>query len=143
MEPALCDVPTTFAIVAQCVFRSRRGHQLLRPLSNNTKTPCQCSYSLIYAHTVPTALSECMSEPPHMAVIWSQVSECSSVKQGVDKHPCLVTIYRLFPDTGQEVSAPTVSTHNRHQLSHQLSVVIASTNVTNRSTGVACYMNRT
>ena len=44
-----------------------------------------------------------------------------------DTHPCLVTIYRLLPDTGREVSAPTVSTHNRHQLSHQLSVVIAST----------------
>ena len=100
---------------------------VLRPLSNNTKTPCQCSYSLIYAHTVTTALADCLSEPPHMVVIWSQVSECSSVKQGVDTHPYLVTIYRLFPDTGQEVSAPTVSTHNRHQLSHQLSVVIAST----------------
>ena len=110
------------------MFRSCQGHQLLRLLSNNTNTPCQCSYSLIYAHTVTTALSDCLSEPPHIAVI-IVVSECSSVKQGVDTHPCLVTIYRLFPDTGQEVSAPTVSTHNRHQLSHQLSVVIASTEV--------------
>ena len=109
------------------MFRSRRGYQLLRPLSNNTNTPCQCSYSLIYAHTVTTALSDCLSEPPHMAVIYSQVSGFSSVKQGVDTNPCLVNMYRLFPDTGQEVSAPTVSTHNRHQLSHQLSVVIAST----------------
>ena len=41
-----------------------------------------------------------------------------------------MTIYRLFTDTGQEVSAPNVSTHNRHQLSHQLSVVIASTGTT-------------
>ena len=40
-----------------------------------------------------------------------------------------MTIYRLFPDTGQEVSAPTVSTHNRHQPSHPLSVAIASTNI--------------
>ena len=52
-----------FTIVAQCVFRSRRGHKLLIPLSNNTKTPCQYSYSLIYAHTVTTALSDCLSEP--------------------------------------------------------------------------------
>ena len=43
--------------------------ELLRPLSNNTNIPCQCSHSLIYAHTVTTALSDCLSEPPHMAVI--------------------------------------------------------------------------
>ena len=50
------------------------------------------------------------------------------VSNKVSTHtPCLVTIYRLFTDTGQEVSAPNVSTHNRHQLSHQLSIVIAST----------------
>ena len=55
------------------------------------------------------------------------VSYYSSVKQGVDRHPCLVTINILLTDTGQEVSAPTVSTDNRHQLSHQLFVVIAST----------------
>ena len=57
----------------------------------------------------------------------SLVSYYSSVKQGVDRHPCLVTIYRLLTDIGQDVSAPTVSTDNRHQLSHQLFVVIAST----------------
>ena len=57
----------------------------------------------------------------------SVISYYSSIQQGVDTHPCLVTIYRLFTDTDQEVSAPNVSTHNRHQLSHQLSVVIAST----------------
>ena len=53
----------------------------------------------------------------------SVISYYSSIQQGIDTHPCLVTIYRLFTDTGQEVSAPNVSTHNRHQLS----VVIAST----------------
>ena len=57
----------------------------------------------------------------------SLISYYSSVKQGINTHPCLETIYRTFTDTGQEVSAPTVSTHNRHQLSHQLFVVIAST----------------
>ena len=57
----------------------------------------------------------------------SLISYYSSVKQGVDRHPCLVTIYRLLTGTGQEVSAPTVSIDNRHQLSHQLFVLIAST----------------
>ena len=58
-----------FAIVAQCVFRSRRDHQLLRPLSNNTKASSQCVNCLIFIHTVTTALSDCLSEPLHMAVI--------------------------------------------------------------------------
>ena len=120
-----------FAIVAQCVFKSRQGHQLLRPLSNNTKATSQCVNCLIFIHTVTTALSDC----PLNHFTWqlyshkshSVISCYSSIQQGVDTHPCLVTIYRLFTDTGQEVSAPNVSTHNRHKLSHQLSVVIAST----------------
>ena len=59
-------------------------------------------------------------------IVASVISYYSCMQQG-DRHPCLVTIYSLFTDTGQEVLAPTVSTHNRHQLSHQLSVVTAST----------------
>ena len=94
---------------------------MLRPLSNNTNTPCQCSYSLIYPHTVTPALSDCLSQPLHMAV------------------PCLVTIYSLFTDTGQEVLAPAVSTHNRHQLSHQLSVVTTSTLYPAQDTIVSLY----
>ena len=104
---------------------------VLRPLSNNTKASSQCVNCLIFIHTVTTALSDC----PLNIFTWqlyshkshSVISYYSSIQQGVDTHPCLVTIYRLFTDTGQEVSAPNVSTHNRHQLSHQLSVVIAST----------------
>ena len=60
-------------------------------------------------------------------IVASVISYYSCMQQGVDRHPCLVTIYSLFNDTGHEVLAPTVSTHNRHQLSHQLSVVKAST----------------
>ena len=45
------------------------GHQLLRPLSNNTKASNQCVNCLIFIHTVTTALSDCLSEPLHMAVI--------------------------------------------------------------------------
>ena len=60
-------------------------------------------------------------------IVTSVISYYSCMQQGVDRHPCLVTIYSLFTDTGQEVLAPTVSTQNRHQLSHQLSVVTAST----------------
>ena len=120
-----------FAIVAQCVFRSRQGHQLLRPLSNNTKESSQCVNCLIFTHTVTTALSDCLVNhfpwQLYSHKSYSVISYYSSIQQGVDTHPCLVTIYRLFTDTGQEVSAPNVSTHNRHQLSHQLSVVIAST----------------
>ena len=113
------------------MFRSHQGHQLLRPLSNNTKVSSQCVNCLNFIHRVTTALSDCLvnhfpwqlySHKSH-----SVISYYSSIQQGVDTHPCLVTIYRLFTDTGQEVSAPNVSTHNRHQLSHQLSVVIAST----------------
>ena len=105
--------------------------EILRPLSNNTKASSQCVNCLIFIHTVTTALSDCLlniftwqlySHKSH-----SVISYYSSIQQGVDTHPCLVTIYRLFTDTGQEVSAPNVSKHNRHQLSHQLSVVIAST----------------
>ena len=115
------------------MFRSRQGHQLLRPLSNNTKASSQCVNCLIFIHTVTTALSDCLlniftwqlySHKSH-----SVISYYSSIQQGVDTHPCLVTIYRLFTDTGQEVSAPNVSKHNRHQLLHQLSVVIASTEI--------------
>ena len=104
-----------FAIVAQCVFRSRQGHKLLRPLSNNTKSSSQCVNCLIFLHTVTTALSDC----PMNHFTWqlyihkyhNVISYYSSIRQGVDTHPCLVTIYRLFTDTGQEVSAPNVSTH--------------------------------
>ena len=60
-------------------------------------------------------------------IVTSVISYYSCMQQGVDRHPCLVTIYNMFTDTGQEVLAPTVSTHNRHKLSHQLSVVTAST----------------
>ena len=60
-------------------------------------------------------------------IVASVISYYPCMQQGVDRHPCLVTIYSLFTDTGQEVLATTVSTHNRHQLSHQLSVVTAST----------------
>ena len=120
------------------MFRSRQGHQLLlRPLSNNTKASSQCVNCLIFIHTVTTALSDCLlniftwqlySHKSH-----SVISYYSSIQQGVDTHPCLVTIYRLFTDTGQEVSAPNASKHNRHmQLSHQLSVVIASTSLSNK-----------
>ena len=113
------------------MFRSRQGHQLLRPLSNNTKASSQCVNCLIFIHTVTTALSDCLLNiftwQLYSHKSYSVISYYSSIQQGVDTHPCLVTIYRLFTDTGQEVSAPNVSKHNRHQLSHQLSVVIAST----------------
>ena len=104
---------------------------VLRPLSNNTKASSQCVNCLIFIHTITTALSDW----PLNIFTWqlyshkshSVISYYSNIQQGVDTHPCLVTIHRLFTDTGQEVSAPNVSKHNRHQLSHQLSVVIAST----------------
>ena len=104
----------------------RRGHLrmvvLLRPLPNNTNTPCQCSYSNYCSVRLPVSTSSHGSY-----IVTSVISYYSCMQQGVDKHSCLVTIYSLFTDTGQEVLAPTVSTHNRHQLSHQLSVVTAST----------------
>ena len=68
-------------------------------------------------------------------IVASVISYYSCMQQGVDRHPCLVTIYSMFTDTVQEVLAPTVSTHNRHQLSHQLSVVTASTETTQ-----SCYL---
>ena len=115
------------------MFRSRQGHQLLRPLLNNTKASSQCVNCLIFIHTVTTALSDCLLNiftwQLYSHKSYSVISYYSSIQQGVDTDPCLVTIYRLFTDTGQEVSAPNVSKHNRHQLSHQLSVVIDSTTV--------------
>ena len=60
-------------------------------------------------------------------IVASVISYYSCMQQCVDRHPCLVTIYSMFTDIGQEVLAPTVYTHNRHQLSHQLPVVTAST----------------
>ena len=36
------------------------GSPIVKTISNNTKTPCQCSYSLIYVHAVTTALSDCL-----------------------------------------------------------------------------------
>ena len=72
-------------------------------------------------------------------IVASVISYYSCMQQGVDRHPCLVTIYSLFTVTGQEVLAPTVSTHNRHPLSHQLSVVTASTLYPARDTIVSLY----
>ena len=95
---------------------------MLRPLSNNTKTPWQCSYSVQCSVRLPVSTSSHGSY-----VVTSVISYYSCMQQGVYRHPCLVTIYSLFTVTGQEVLAHTVSTHNRHQLSHQLSVVTAST----------------
>ena len=116
----------------------------LRPLSNNTNASSQCVNCLIFIHTVTTDLSECLMN--HFTwQLYSHKSHSvfsvyySSIQQGVDTRPCLVTIYRLFTDTGQEVSAPNVSTHNRHQLSHQLSVVIASTLYPSPDTIVSLY----
>ena len=60
-------------------------------------------------------------------IVTCVISYYSCMQQGVDRHHCLVTMYSLFTDTGQEVLAPTFSTHNRRQLSHQLSAVTAST----------------
>ena len=72
-------------------------------------------------------------------IVASVISYYSCIQQGVDRHPCLVTIYSLFTDTGQEVLAPAVSTHNRHQLSHQLSVVTTSTLYPAQDTIVSLY----
>ena len=81
-----------------------------------------CTYSNYCSVRLPVSTSAHGSY-----IVTSVLSYYSCMQQGVDRNPCLVTIYSMFTDTGQELLAPTVSTHNIHQLSHQLSVVTAST----------------
>ena len=77
-------------------------------------------------------MSDCLSKRLSMAVIGSYIiitqlivlyNYIHTIQQGVGTHPCPVTISRVLHNTDQEVSAPTVSRHNIHQLS----MVITST----------------